>query len=446
MTEHLIERHHIAPGSSDDAGFQKFHDPPSEPGRTLDRVGGPDVDLRLELAEGHDLQLPYALAGGARQIRMWSIKGAGAPTEYPSALIRVRQDELVNARIITSKGPHTIHWHGIEPSPMNDGVGKHSFEVRQEYTYQWTPRSAGLYFYHCHRNTPLHFEMGLFGGLIVDPPEGEGWVAAYAPPHHVAPYDVEAVWVVGAHDSRWHLLDNHAHGLMTDRDPNSPASFTADGILNDWRPDVLALSGAVAQDAATPITDPRAAVRAEVGQTVLLRILNASYAIAECRLGADATIIAQDGRPYGVPPYGAYSMPVTVRKGTPFRLNTAMRHDILLRPTEPGVIPFEVDYLDWRGYGSHGKLRTTITVTGEPVKPPPDADDDSPKNPSPPGAPAQGAPTTTTPGSATAPKPTPKPGLSLRERRRRARLAERRRLAALRRRRARAAARRLRGR
>ncbi len=47
-----------------------------------------------------------------------------------------------------------------------------------------------------------------------------------------------------------------------------------------------------------------------------------------------------------------------------------MRHDILLRPTRPGVIPFTVDHLDWRGDGSHGALRTAVTVVGEAIETP----------------------------------------------------------------------------
>jgi hypothetical protein len=73
---------------------------------------------------------------------------------------------------MSGKGPppHTIHWHGIEPTPINDGVGHCSMEIGN-YVYQWQPNFTGTYFFHCHRNTMQHFEFGLFSLLPIDPPD-----------------------------------------------------------------------------------------------------------------------------------------------------------------------------------------------------------------------------------------------------------------------------------
>jgi len=90
---------------------------------------------------------------------------------FPAPTVRVPRGALFHAET-SGHGPppHTIHWHGIEPTPINDGVGHCSMEVGK-YTYQWQPNFMGFYFYHCHRNTVQHFEYGLYGAMIFDNPD-----------------------------------------------------------------------------------------------------------------------------------------------------------------------------------------------------------------------------------------------------------------------------------
>jgi hypothetical protein len=176
---------------------------------------------------------------------------------FPGGTIRVPRGVIFHA---DSQGqgppPHTIHWHGIEPTPMNDGVGHCSMEIGQ-YTYQWQPNFVGTYFYHCHRNTVQHFEFGLYGMLLIEAPNafsndpinpGEGprdpfgyprrlganlqdfpgrfpgFVAGdpvfgvagafdvgVGDPHaFTVPYDVEALWVLDDRDSVWSDLARNA--------------------------------------------------------------------------------------------------------------------------------------------------------------------------------------------------------------------------------------------
>jgi len=166
---------------------------------------------------------------------------------YPGATIRIPRGAIFHSET-SGHGPppHTIHWHGIEPTPMNDGVGHCSVEIG-DYTYQFQPNFIGTYFYHCHRNTVQHFEYGLFGLLIVDPADaffatlanpaipigagrdGKRRTAANtslfpqfpgfnpnaidspdplgqfsADPHAMTvPYDIEAFWVLDDRDSVW---------------------------------------------------------------------------------------------------------------------------------------------------------------------------------------------------------------------------------------------------
>ena len=121
------------------------------------------------------------------------------------------------------------------------------------------------------------------------------------------------------------------------------------------------MSGAVAKDGNTPITDPRAQARVTVGETVLdpdcsTRVTRSSSTPSE----STALVIAEDGRPLGVPPYGQYSEQFVLPAGKPFQLTSAMRYDLLIKPTTPGVIPFVVDYWDWVAGVRRGRARTQI--------------------------------------------------------------------------------------
>lgn len=91
--------------------------------------------------------------------------------QFPAPTYRAPRGAICHNRTAAQgPPPHTIHWHGIEPTPMNDGVGHCSMELGQ-YTYQWQPNFIGTYFYHCHRNTMQHFEFGLAGLMIFHPPD-----------------------------------------------------------------------------------------------------------------------------------------------------------------------------------------------------------------------------------------------------------------------------------
>jgi FtsP/CotA-like multicopper oxidase with cupredoxin domain len=373
--------------------FFNFACPPTNGGiKQVDPLT-PTFTFARNLLVDFDLVLPD---GG--RVPMWIIEDPNAPDappplpkdalrrSFPSALIRIPQGALVNADVNCQGNFHTIHWHGIEPTPMNDGVGHTSFEVTGHFIYQFQPRDAGTYFYHCHKNTVLHFEMGLYGLLLVDPPDpaaptvpltyttgGPGFAARFNPAavaltDHVIHYDVEAAWVPDSIDSRWHLLGHNAFmQICVPDDPMNPANFTQDGILNDFRPDIFVLSGIPRRiNDPTPFTaadSPLVAPTVRVGQTLLARTLNADYIIQQFTLGIDAEVIAMDGRGLGIPPFHQYSRPFPLPAGTPFRLTSAMRWDLIVKPTTAGTFPVKIEFLNQ----ITGKLlytaRTTITVT-----------------------------------------------------------------------------------
>jgi FtsP/CotA-like multicopper oxidase with cupredoxin domain len=302
-------------------------------------IVSPDAVIDLQMYMGLEL----AMVDG-KIITMWVFYDPAEPLSmhFPSPTIRVRQGQIVHTRLDVMHR-HTIHHHGIEPTPFNDGVGHTSFQVDRRYTYQWYASQAGTYLYHCHVNTVLHFEMGMYGLLIVDPPEGPGRVYSGGPA-----YDVEAFWVADEIDPRWHELDEHA-GLACPFSSEDPG-------LNRFEPEYFLITGVP-----HPLTrtDSRAVVKARAGETILIRVANAGYTIQELTIeGLGAEIVSIDGRPLT----GPYSEPIFLPPGAPFELTTAQRLDLILRPEHPGTYSATVRFRDWISRDILGIAETFIYV------------------------------------------------------------------------------------
>jgi FtsP/CotA-like multicopper oxidase with cupredoxin domain len=110
-------------------------------------------DKELEVAEG--ITFPA-----------WTYNGF-----MPGPTLRAKVgDQIVIHFENQAEMPHTIHFHGIHPANM-DGV----FEIvpkGKSFIYEFTAVPFGVFPYHCHV-MPLrkHVARGLYGTLIVDPPE-----------------------------------------------------------------------------------------------------------------------------------------------------------------------------------------------------------------------------------------------------------------------------------
>jgi FtsP/CotA-like multicopper oxidase with cupredoxin domain len=323
----------------------------------------PDITFYREIYGNGELRM----YDGA-ELRHWGFEDEHKNRGIPSPLIRVREGQIVHTQLKATKGPHTIHHHGIEPDAHNDGVGHTSFDVNTRYTYQWRATEAGTYFYHCHVNTPLHVQLGLFGGLIVDPETGPGTLWKGGPV-----YDHERFWVGCAFDPTWAALNHHA------------GVDGADVGLNRLNPKYFLINDKGGPES---LEDPDIAVRAKTGETILMRLLNANYHPQRWTWDADVDCVCSDGRPF-------------VEGGYPLRELTmcpAERYDMILRPRRPGVVRVKVETLHWITGRVLGSAETLITVTGAALP-------DPPSNP-PGGGPAQPSPG---PYGQPAPAPAPSP-------------------------------------
>ena len=316
--------------------------------------------------------VPYPTKGGSNTIEAWGFNQSGGTAEawFPGTTIRVKEGELVHSILSAKFGPHTIHHHGIEPTPMNDGVGHSTFLVAGGgYTYQWIAPPAGTYFYHCHKNTVLHFEMGMYGMLISDPdvngaPFIDGGPGRVYRGNLTAGYDREYIWAIDDMDSRWHetVIDQGHNvgiggGAIGANGEFRTSAENANIMLNVFEPDYFLVSGVFA-DPASPtrpnlITNSLVSPVVNRGETLLIRALNASYTVVTIKFPSslDPEVLAMDGRTFGRAPFMTYSRPFRLStQNRQFTLSTAQRWDLLLNTSNvsAGTHLVEIEYRHWR--------------------------------------------------------------------------------------------------
>jgi FtsP/CotA-like multicopper oxidase with cupredoxin domain len=268
--------------------------------------------------------------------------GMNGGGQFPSPPMRVTEGQIVHTSLsVGMMWMHTVHHHGIEPSWQNDGVGHISWDVYNgTYTYQWRAAHAGTYFYHCHVNTVLHAEMGMYGALIVDPkpdpkdPPGTKRAFAGGPT-----YDVEAIWACDEIDPAWHTLTWAA------------GTCGGDVGLNYLNPKYFIITGVDGANSA--LTNPAVAVNMSLGQTLLVRYICAGYYPQKISFGGlSASIVASDGRPL------PQAVSVTSQEAS-----SAERYDFIIKPTQTGTWTVTVQYFHWITGAVLGTARTRITVS-----------------------------------------------------------------------------------
>jgi CopA family copper-resistance protein len=93
----------------------------------------------------------------------------------PAPTLRWREGDTVTIRVSNRMSrPTSIHWHGILLPYQMDGVPGISFagiSPGETFIYRFKVRQAGTYWYHSHSG--FQEQTGLYGAIIIDPPDGD---------------------------------------------------------------------------------------------------------------------------------------------------------------------------------------------------------------------------------------------------------------------------------
>lgn len=122
---------------------------------------GEIVEFELE-ASPHAIRLHPEL-----ELELWTFNKS-----IPGPQIRIKKGQTL--RVIFKNNlpqPTTIHWHGVRvPNAMDGvpGVNQDPIAPGASFTYEFTPKDAGTYWYHPHVRGAEQVERGLSGSLIVE--------------------------------------------------------------------------------------------------------------------------------------------------------------------------------------------------------------------------------------------------------------------------------------
>ena len=243
----------------------------------------------------------------------------------------IEANEGDNVEITLNSGmEHSIHLHGLDVDQQNDGVPALSFAVGgpdypNSYTYKFVAPHAGTYMYHCHVDTNKHFEMGMFGTIIIRPRDGSTdkiW-------DNGPTFDKEYIWQLTTYDSTWHVGSSD---------------------LTRYSPDYFMING---KDGTNADNDSSTAITANAGDKVLVRINGTSYLPGIVRMGGlSFEVVASDGRPLAQ----SYT-------ATEIMCAAGERYDIILTMPLTGQYTGSIEYRDIRNAKILGVATTTITVS-----------------------------------------------------------------------------------
>ncbi len=125
----------------------------------------------VALADGAVYDLEAAAVSGqvaGRTLRLYAYNGS-----VPGPLLRVRQGSSITVRFANRLDlDSSVHWHGVRVENSSDGVPgvtQQAVAPNGMHTYSLRFPDAGLFWYHPHVREDVAQELGLYGGILVEP-------------------------------------------------------------------------------------------------------------------------------------------------------------------------------------------------------------------------------------------------------------------------------------
>jgi FtsP/CotA-like multicopper oxidase with cupredoxin domain len=180
---------------------------------------GHEVTLKPVQAR-HDMHPLESMGGPVGLPTTWAFAADDGDPSVPAPILRCTEGAELEVTLdnTDADAPHTLHFHGVKKTWENDGVPTTTgitVMPGETHTYTVPANVAGTHLYHCHYQTPMHMEMGMFGILRVDP---EGYEEA----------DKEYFMTVKEWDTR--LARQHAgEDVQFDLTNRRPDAFTVNG-------------------------------------------------------------------------------------------------------------------------------------------------------------------------------------------------------------------------
>ena len=240
---------------------------------------------------------------------------------------------------VSQGAPHTIHLHGLDVNQQNDGVPHLSFDIphMDHGFYYFKAPHAGTYLYHCHVASTIHVQAGMYGLIIVRPPNG-----SYTTYTGGDSFDNELPLFMSEIDTTWHrdsvLLHDHDTSLsihLVDIPDYDPQHFLVNGFSDQQ------------------IVQNQIALNTNVGKVSYVRLANIGYFGTRIIFPSalNAKIVTSDGRPL---PNPEINDTVYVYPGE--------RYGVLVEPSTPLMDSITIEYINMNNSVVKGVQKVAVDV------------------------------------------------------------------------------------